>query len=158
MGKYGQGEIGNFATMVGATQIAGGKWTAELIKRTSLKFTTAFSNMIWIIGMALMANARDTKGAFMALFVWTFGHMRATPVSAYLQKYGAKDGMGKAEIIGAQGNLTAWAKVGVPLFYSNLFAFFTSNGRNIPGIPYYAICILTAVAHGVFKSANPSDE
>merc|ERR1712183_82610 len=42
--QYGPPQIGNFATMVGATQILGGKVSAQIIKRTSLKATTAFSN------------------------------------------------------------------------------------------------------------------
>merc|ERR1711862_576407 len=75
--------------MVGATQILGGKVSAQIIKRTSLKATTLFSNAMWILGMALMGCSRNTTQAFVALFVWTFGHNRNTPVASYMQKYGA---------------------------------------------------------------------
>lgn len=154
---YGQAEIGRFATAVGLTQIAGGKVTARLIGATGLKTTVLISNMSWILGMFLMSQARTTKAAFLAIAVWTFGHGRGNPVGAYLQKYGAAQGMGKAEIVGAQGNLAAWFKVVVPLVYSNLFAWATTNGRNIPGAPYLMICALTAIAQGTFQVANPAD-
>lgn len=61
-------------------------------------------------------------------------------------QHGAAEGMGKGEIVAAQGNLTAYCKVLIPLFYSNLFAFTTSNGRNIPGSPYFVICVITAAS------------
>jgi len=156
--QYRDAQIGNFATTVGLTQIAGGMFTSKLIKTIGLSPTLLFSNMVWIVGMALMANARNTPAAFLALFVWTFGHQRAAPVNAYIQKYGGAQGMGRAEIVGAVGNLTAWCKVAVPLFYSNLFAFFTSNGRNIPGAPYYAICVLTALAQLASRNAAIKDD
>merc|ERR1711862_261922 len=123
--------------MVGATQILGGKVSAQIIKRTSLKATTLFSNAMWILGMALMGCSRNTTQAFVALFVWTFGHNRNTPVASYMQKYGAAQNMGRGEIIAAQGN----------------FAAATSNGRNMPGLPYFVICFLTALSQCTFKIA-----
>lgn len=155
--NYKDAQIGNFATTVGLTQIAGGKFTSKLIKAIGLKPSVSFSNAIWIVGMSLMANARSTPGAFFALFFWTFGHNRQAPVDAYLQKYGQGQGMGRAEILGAVMNLRAWFKVIVPLFYSNLFAWSTSGGRNVPGAPYYAIAVLTAISQGLFQSAGAQD-
>lgn len=156
--NYQDAQIGNFATTVGLTQIAGGWFTSALIKAISLKPSTLFSNVVWMVGMALMARARSTPQAFFALSIWTFGHQRSAPVDAYLQKYGGAQGMGRAEIAGAVGNLRAWCKVMVPLFYSNLFAWSTTNGRNVPGSPYYAICLLTAVAQLCFQNAAPEDK
>merc|ERR1719221_1759349 len=76
---YGQAEIGRFATMVGLTQIAGGKVSANMIKNFGLQNTTLLSNIMWILGMAMMGTARNTKQAFLALAIWTFGHQRAVP-------------------------------------------------------------------------------
>jgi len=155
--NYKDAQIGNFATTVGLTQIAGGKFTSRMIKAIGLSSTITFSNAVWMLGMTLMANARSTPGAFFALFVWTFGHGRAVPVDAYLLKYGQEQGMGRAEILGAVGNLRAWCKVVVPLFYSNLFSWSTSGGRNIPGSPYYAIAVLTALSQVMYQKAAVKD-
>eukprot|EP00404_Azadinium_spinosum_P034231 CAMPEP_0180645278 /NCGR_PEP_ID=MMETSP1037_2-20121125/48895_1 /TAXON_ID=632150 /ORGANISM="Azadinium spinosum, Strain 3D9" /LENGTH=388 /DNA_ID=CAMNT_0022669107 /DNA_START=37 /DNA_END=1203 /DNA_ORIENTATION=+ len=155
---YEQGQIGNFATTAGASQVLGGKACAMIIKATSLKTATVFSNIMWAIGMSLMGSARSTAQAFTALLAfWTFGHQRATPVGSYIQKHGAEQGMGRAEIVAAQGNLTAYVKVIVPLLYSSIFAWATSNGRNIPGLPYFVIATLTAISQFVFWSAAPED-
>merc|ERR1740117_1848914 len=114
---YDQGKIGNFATTVGVTQILGGKITGTLVKSIGLKNTQVFSNAMWVIGMAMMGTAKTTQQAFTALFLWTFGHNRNTAcVSPYLQKYGSAAGMGRAEIVGATGNLNAYIKVLIPLF------------------------------------------
>merc|ERR1712137_1537628 len=71
---YGQAEIGRFATMVGITQIFGGKVMGKMIANLGLKSATLASNSTWILGMFLMARARNTTSAFLALAVWTFGH------------------------------------------------------------------------------------
>lgn len=154
---YGQSQIGNFATAVGVTQILGGAISSRIIKAFSLKTSAVFSNVMWTIGMALMGTSRNTQQAFTALFLWTFGHQRATPVSSYLQKYGAAQGLGKGEIIAAQANLAAYVKVAIPLFYSNLFAWATTNGRNMPGLPYFVICFLTAMSQLTLLKAAPED-
>jgi len=154
---YGQSQIGNFATMVGVTQIGGGKATSRIINSIGLKSATLFSNMMWVLGMAMMGTAKTTKQAFFALAIWTFGHQRATPVNAYLQKFGAAEGMGRAEIIGAQGNMLAYAKIMIPLLYSNIFAWATSNGRSMPGLPYFLICAITGLSQLAFMKADVSD-
>jgi len=154
---YGQSQIGNFATTVGFTQILGGRVTGAVIKATSLKTATLFSNLMWILGMAMMGTAKNTRQAFLALFVWTFGHGRATPVDPYLQKYGGAQGYGRGDILGADGNLQAYVKVLVPVLYSNLFAWATTNGRNMPGLPYFTICLLTSLSQLSFWKAGPED-
>merc|ERR1719198_1726398 len=106
----------------------------------------------------MMGNARNTAQAFAALFIWTFGHNRASPVGAYQQTYGAAQGMGRGEIVAASANFGAYIKILIPLFYSNLFAWATSNGRDIPGLPYFVICGLTALAQLTFKVASPQDK
>lgn len=155
--NYGPSEIGNFATTVGVSQILGGKVTSNLIKQIGLKQTALLSNAMWILGMAMMGTARNTKQAFLALAIWTFGHQRSSPVDAYLQKYGGAEGMGRGEIIAAKGNMLAWAKIAIPLLYSNTFAWATSNGRNFPGLPYFLICGITALAQCSFWNAAPQD-
>jgi MFS family permease len=153
--QYEPPQIGNFATTVGLTQILGGKASAEIIKKTSLKTSCLFSNLMWVIGMAMMGTARNTQQAFTALALWTFGHNRNAPVSAYMQSYGQKLGMGKGEIIAADGNFKAYIKVMIPLLYSNLFAWATSGGRNMPGLPYFVICGLTILSQSTFQIAAP---
>jgi len=152
---YGASQIGNFATTVGVTQILGGKVTATVIKQVGLNSAALFANVMWGIGMTTMGTARSTAQAFLALFIWTFGHQRNNSVAAYLQQYGAAQGMGKAEIVAANGNLLAYVKIMIPLLYSNLFAWATSNGRNMPGLPYFVICGLTALAQMCLWTANP---
>mmetsp|Transcript_107256 Transcript_107256/g.313627 ORF Transcript_107256/g.313627 Transcript_107256/m.313627 type:complete len:425 (+) Transcript_107256:59-1333(+) len=160
---YGPSQIGNFATMVGVTQIAGGRVTAGVIEQLkkmkvpALKVAALFANVMWAIGMATMGTAKGTPQAFFALFLWTFGHQRSNSISVYLQKYGAAEGMGRAEIVAATGNLLAYVKVLIPLFYSSLYAWATSNGRNMPGLPYFVISALTALAQGSFWLAAPQD-
>lgn len=155
---YGQSQIGNFATTVGLSQIAGGAVSARMIKKLGLKPSTLVMNMSWILGMFMMGTARNTKQAFLALAIWTFGHSRATPVDTYLQKYGAAEDMGRAEIVGAAGNALAYAKIMIPLLYSNVFAWATSNGRNMPGLPYFVICAITAMSQLCFIKAAPQDQ
>jgi len=154
---YGPSQIGNFATTVGITQSVGGKVSKEIIQRVGLKPFTLFSNMMWAIGMSTMGTARSTAHAFFALALWTFGHSRNSGVSTYMQKYGQAQDMGKAEIIAANGNLLAYIKVLIPLFYSNLFAWATSNGRNMPGLPYFMISTLTMLSQLTFMAAAPQD-
>jgi predicted MFS family arabinose efflux permease len=156
---YDQGKIGNFATTVGVTQILGGKITKRIIESFGLRKSTLFSNALWVLGMAMMGTARNTQQAFTALLLWTFGHQRNTSVAPYMQKYGSEVcGMGRAEIIAATGNLNAYIKVLIPLMYSNIFAWATSNGRNMPGLPYFTICLLTTLSQLAFWTANPSDK
>jgi len=155
--NYGPSQIGNFAMTVGLTQTAGGFVSKEVIKKVGLKQFTLFANLMWAIGMSTMGTARTTAHAFFALFLWTFGHQRNSGVSTYMQKYGQKQDMGKAEIIAANGNLLAYIKVLIPLFYSNLFAWATSNGRNMPGLPYFVISTLTMLSQIAFFAAAPQD-
>jgi len=154
---YGQSQIGTFATLVGVTQILGGQISSKLIKATSLKLATVFGNIWWAVGMLMMGSARTTPQAFAALLIWTLGHQRATGTNSYVQKYAAKEDMGRAEIIAAQGNLSAYLKVLAPLLYSNLFALGTSNGHNMPGLPYFLISALTVLSQLAFLKAAPED-
>lgn len=155
--NYGASEIGNFAMVVGVSQIVGGKVTQLLVRSTSLKQAALFANIMWAIGMSIMGTARSTSQAYLALALWTFGHQRNNSVAAYMQKYGAKLDMGRAEIVASSGNLLAYVKVMIPLFYSNMFAWATSNGRNMPGMPYFVISVLTAVSQFAFMQAAPED-
>merc|ERR1719310_2122101 len=129
-----------------------------MIKAFGLQNSTLAMNMLWILGMAMMGTARNTKQAFAALAIWTFGHTRSTPVDTYLQKYGAEQDMGRAEIVGAAGNMLAYAKIMIPLLYSNVFAWATSNGRNMPGLPYFVICAITGMSQLDFMNAKADDK
>lgn len=153
---YDQPQIGRFAMTVGMTQIAGGKISTEVVKQAGLNVAALFGNAMWAMGMSAMGTARSSAQAFFALFLWTFGHQRGTPISSYMQKYGGQEGMGRGEIIAASGNLTAWVKIFIPLFYSNVFAWATSNGRDMPGLPYFIISFLTGLSQVTFNLANPS--
>jgi DHA1 family tetracycline resistance protein-like MFS transporter len=155
---YDQPQIGNFATTVGVSQIASGYVSSRMIKQVGLVKSTVTMNLMWILGMAMMGTSRNTAQAFTALAIWTFGHQRATPVDTYLQKYGAQQDMGRAEIVGAAGNMLAYAKIMIPLLYSNVFAWATSNGRNMPGLPYFVICAITGLAQGAFSQAQVKDD
>lgn len=154
---YGAPQMGNFAMTVGLSQIAGGKVTGEIVKKVGLKAHVFIANLMWAVGMITMGTARSTPHAFVALLLWTFGHQRANSVSVNMQTYGAAQGMGRGEIIAASSNLLAWVKIMIPLLYSNIFAWATSNGRNMPGLPYFIIAALTAAAQGVYLVANPKE-
>jgi len=152
---YQASQIGNFAMSVGLSQIAGGKLTGRIVKRVGLKGHVAIANLCWAVGMILMGTARKTPQVLLALCLWTFGHQRANTPSVNLQTYGAAQGMGRAEIIASTGNLLAYIKIMVPLLYSNVFAWATSNGRNMPGLPYFIIAAFTAMSQASYFIANP---
>lgn len=155
---FGQPEIGKFATTVGLTQIAGGQISKEVTRTQGLDRAALFANTMWIIGMSTMGRAKNGANAAFALFLWTFGHQRNNSVAAYMQKYGEKVGMGRGEIIASTINFTAWVKIFIPLVYSNLFAWATSNGRNMPGLPYFLIATLTALSQLQLWAAAPRSQ
>jgi len=104
--------------------------------------------------MTLLGTSRTLGQLAAALFFMIFGHCRGTPVAATLQRAGQASGMGRAEIISAQMNLTALIKVVAPILYGNIFAWATTQGRKMPGMPYYLICVLTAAAQACFWTSN----
>lgn len=150
-------QIGNVAMTVGLSQIAGGAATSKLVKRIGLKSHVLFANLAWALGCAVLGTARTTPKLLAAIAIWTFGHQRANSVNVQLQTYGNAAGMGRGEIIAASGNLLAYVKIFVPLFYSNVFAWATSNGRNMPGLPYFIIAFLTGMSQIGYAIANPKE-
>merc|ERR1719408_622759 len=82
-----------------------------------------------------------------------FGHGRAAYPSMLLNEHAANRGMGRGEIGAACGNFLAVLKIIAPMLYGRLFAWATSNGRNLPGLPYLAICMFVTAAQGVFTKA-----
>jgi len=152
---YEPAQIGNFAMSVGLSQIAGGAATGKIVKAIGLKSHVLFANLAWALGCMVLGTSRSTPKLFAALAIWTFGHQRANTVNVQMQTYGNAAGMGRGEIIAASGNLLAYVKIVVPLFYSNVFAWATSNGRNMPGLPYFIIAVLTAAAQAGYFIANP---
>jgi len=113
---------------------------------------TLISNIAWILAMGCLGTSRNVFKLGLALLLMAGGHQRATAVSSYLQVAGKDIGMGSAEIEGAKANFTAVLKVFVPILYGNLFAFFTSKGRNFPGAPYFLIAALTAMSQVTFST------
>lgn len=152
--KYQGEQIGKFAMTVGLTQIVGGKATATLTQKVGMFDATLYGNLFWMLGMIMMGTARNTKQAFFALAIWTFGHNRAANVGALQQKYGGAQGMGRGEIIACNSNFLAYIKIMIPLLYSNLFAWATSGGRNMPGLPYFVVSALTGLSQVAFKIAD----
>mmetsp|Transcript_50473 Transcript_50473/g.156217 ORF Transcript_50473/g.156217 Transcript_50473/m.156217 type:complete len:499 (+) Transcript_50473:122-1618(+) len=152
---YGQAEVGNFATAVGVTQIVNGELMRRMIRGVGQKTATLASNLVWILAMALLGTSRSAAQLAMSLGAMACGHQRAVAVGAFLQKHGQAAGMGAAEVQGAQANLTAVLKVAVPIVYGNIFAWATSNGRKLPGLPYFLIGLLTAVGQLTFSSVDP---
>lgn len=155
---YGQAEVGNFATAVGLSQIGGGKAMEKMLTIAGQKSATLAANIMWIISMGLLGSSRSAYQLCLALFVMTFGHQRGTPVGAYLQKHGQAAGLGRAEIAAAQANLLAVVKVGIPILYGNIFAWATSRGRNLPGLPYFLIACLTLSAQLTLWSVDADKE
>lgn len=154
---YDPPQIGNFAMSVGLSQIAGGWATGKIVKSIGLKSHVLFANLAWALGCMVLGTSKSTPKLFAALAIWTFGHQRANTVNVNMQTYGGAAGMGRGEIIAASGNLLAYVKIMVPLFYSNVFAWATSNGRNMPGLPYFIIAVLTAAAQAGYGIANPKE-
>jgi len=152
---YGQTEVGSFATAVGVTQILGGEAMGLVIKATGQKFAVLASNVAYAASMALLGTSRSVPQLAVALFAMTFGHLRATPVNAYLQQHGQRAMMGRAEIVSAQMNLTAIIKIVAPILYGYIFSWATSKGRRMPGMPYFCICLMVAIAQLCFWSINP---
>ncbi len=66
--------------------------------------------------------------------------------------------MGRAEIAGAQANLLAILKVMIPLLYGNVFAYATTKGRNMPGLPYFLIAALTCASQLAFWTIDPDKD
>eukprot|EP00415_Alexandrium_ostenfeldii_P002390 UN2390 len=142
---YGQAEVGNFATAVGITQIAGGVSMGKFIRGFGQKGATLYANLLWIVAFGIFGTSRTVAQLALSLAVMTFGHQRSTAVKTYLQKHAQATGMGAAEVQGAQANLLAVLKVLVPLMYGNIFAWATSKGKSMPGLPYFPIGALTFV-------------
>jgi len=155
---YGQGEVGSFATAVGVTQILGGEATRAVIKASGQRTATVVSNALWVMSLSLLGTARSAQQLVLALATMTFGHLRGTPVSAYLQRHGQAAGLGRGEIVSAQMNLTALIKVVAPVLYGQLFSWATTKGRRMPGAPYFLICFLTVVAQLTFWSVDADKE
>eukprot|EP00421_Protoceratium_reticulatum_P050941 CAMPEP_0168455404 /NCGR_PEP_ID=MMETSP0228-20121227/50732_1 /TAXON_ID=133427 /ORGANISM="Protoceratium reticulatum, Strain CCCM 535 (=CCMP 1889)" /LENGTH=495 /DNA_ID=CAMNT_0008470247 /DNA_START=83 /DNA_END=1570 /DNA_ORIENTATION=- len=156
---YGQAEVGNFATAVGVSQIASGVIMQKLLRSSGQKVATLAGNAIWAVAMGLLGTSRSAAQLAMALVAMAGGgHNRSAGVGAYLQRHGQAQGMGAAEITGAQANLTAVIKVVVPILYGNLFAWATSGGCRIPGLPYFLIAVMAASAQMVFSSVDPEKE
>lgn len=149
---YGQKEVGLFAAGFGCTQIAGGLLNQHIIKSLGLKSSTIFSNMAYFVGFGLLGTARGFRQVALALFCFSWGHGRGFYPGSLMQGHAREAGMGNGEIQGVQANFMAVLKIIVPTFYGRLFAWATSGGRNMPGLPYYAVCMFIAASQMVFSS------
>jgi len=148
--KWGQQEMGNYMTAVGVSNIVGAETMREMIKSRGQEVSAKVANLGMTLAMGLLGTARSVPQIALALAAMTFGQLRATPVSAYLQTYGRQINMGRSEIISAQMNITALCKVAAPLLYTSLFEW--GVGRRLPGLPYLLCCLLTVAAQGCLSS------
>jgi len=154
----GQTEVGRYASAVGVTQFISGNVMGRAIKAIGQKGATLGANVMWSVAMGLLGSARSVRQIAVSLFAMCFGHMRNSAVSAYILKHGQDAGMGRSEIVAAQANLLAVLKVFIPLFYGNLFATATSNGRKMPGAPYFFIAFVTLLSQLCFWTVDPDRE
>jgi len=155
---YGTEQVGHFASLVGVSQIANGQMMKSMSAVAGRKGATAISNAMYAAAMVALGTSRSTLQVALAVVLMAFGHLRAGAVTNYLQHHGQAEGMGAAEIEAAKANLTAVLKVFMPIMYGNIFAWATSHGRSIPGLPYFLIAVLTGVAQLTFSSADPEEQ
>merc|ERR1711920_871614 len=153
----GQAEIGAYASAVGVSTVLGGSVMAAAIKNIGLKSATLGANVAYAMAMVLFGSASRGFHIGLSLFFQCFGQLRNAAVSAYIQKHGQAEGMGKSEIAAAQANLLAVLKVFIPLVTQSIFAKATANGWNIPGAPYFAIAAITALSQLCFWSVDPDE-
>jgi len=154
----GVSEIGRYASCVGITQFFCGYFMPVAIGKYGQKRATLMANAMWAVAMGLLGSAKTVSQVVASLGSMTFGHLRNSAVSAYIQKHGQALGMGRSEIAAAQANFLAVLKVGIPFMYGNIFAKATSGGRNMPGAPYLAIALLTALSQLLFWTVDPDEE
>jgi hypothetical protein len=147
--------IGRYATAVGTTQFISGQTMAKSIGALGQKGATLFANTMWALAMALFASATSIQHIGGSLAAMCFGHARNSGVAAYIQSHGQALGMGKSEIAAAQANFLAILKVGIPLFYANIFVRATSNGRNKPGAPYMVVALISIISQLLFWTIDP---
>lgn len=148
---YGQEEVGKFAAGFGVTQIGGGIMGKSLIAKLGTRTHTLLSNMAYIAGFGLLGAAKSGKQLVLALLCLMFGHQRSSYPSTLLAEHATKTGMGRGEIAGATANFLAVLKIIAPSAYGRVFAWATSGGRNMPGLPYFFICIFVACAQLTFS-------
>eukprot|EP00931_Biecheleriopsis_adriatica_P117212 TRINITY_DN92750_c0_g1_i1.p1 TRINITY_DN92750_c0_g1~~TRINITY_DN92750_c0_g1_i1.p1 ORF type:complete len:434 (+),score=64.13 TRINITY_DN92750_c0_g1_i1:78-1379(+) len=154
----GQTEVGRYASACGVSQVISGLTMSRSIRSAGQKGATAFANAMWIVSMGLLGTATSVKQIILSLFAMCFGHLRNSGIAAYIQKHGQAQGMGRSEIAAAQANLLAVLKVFIPVFYSNIFSFATSKGRNVPGAPYLVVGLLTGLAQLTFSAVDPDQD
>lgn len=151
---YGQDEVGKFASGFGVTQILNGQIAKPLISQLGQETWTMIGNAAYIAGFGLFGTARGPKQLVLALFCLMFGHGRSAYANILLTEQATKElQMGRGEIGGATGNFLAILKIIAPLFYGRVFAAGMSNGRSIPGLPYFIICFFVAMAQMSFTKA-----
>lgn len=149
---YGQKEVGLFAAGFGCTQIAGGIFGKKVITSFGLVQSTMLANFAYIAGFGLLGTAKGIKQLVLALFCLTWGHGRSGYPGSLLSEHATKMGMGRGEIAGATANFMAVLKIIAPTAYGRLFAWATSGGRNMPGLPYFVICMFVAAAQMTFST------
>jgi DHA1 family tetracycline resistance protein-like MFS transporter len=153
---YGQKGVGTFAMGFGVTQIFGGMAAKKLIMSIGQSSYTVIANACYALGFALFGTARSPPQIAAALLFIMFGHQRAGEASGLLQVEAAAKGMGRGEIAGAQANFLAIIKIVALVLYSRLFAWGTSSGRKLPGLPYLQIAAFMAAAQFTFNTVKKS--
>lgn len=151
---YGQEEVGRFAATFGFTQILGGRLAKQLIGSLGQATYTLLGNLGYIVGFALLGTTRSKQQLGLALLCLTLGHQRMGEPGNLLAEHAAATGMGNGEVQGAQANFMAVLKMIAPTLYGRLFEWATTQGRHVPGLPYFLICAFGALAQLLVASAR----
>jgi len=155
---YEPAQLGNYAMSYGFTQILGGKFGQLQIRSVGLKTHTLLSNIAMSLSMCAFGMAKSSKHLAVALFFVMFSHQRNAAIAAWTKEHAARAGLGNAEAVAAATNMTAYIKVVAPLLYSNIYAAFTTKGRNWPGAPYFLIAFLSCLSQLTFQSVDADPE
>jgi MFS family permease len=153
---WGQEEVGRFAAAFGMTQIAGGIVNKQLMGKLGLSKYTMLAHVSCMLGFGLLGSAKNEKQLMNALFFLMFGHQRSAEAGNLLAEHASREGMGRGEIAGTQANFIAVLKIIAPVMYGRVFADFSPRGSNLPGAPYFLICVFVALAQSTFLTYDRS--
>eukprot|EP00929_Paragymnodinium_shiwhaense_P121118 TRINITY_DN93248_c0_g1_i1.p1 TRINITY_DN93248_c0_g1~~TRINITY_DN93248_c0_g1_i1.p1 ORF type:complete len:493 (+),score=81.65 TRINITY_DN93248_c0_g1_i1:115-1593(+) len=157
---YSETGVGNFAAAVGLSQIAGGKVMAETVRALGQKTATRLSSAMWAAAMLLLGSASGGTSLTMALLAVTCGHLRKSAVSNSIRRRGRAAGLNRSDVAAAQASLLAALKVVAPLLYAYTFSWAVTRpaGKKIPGLPYFLVAGLTALAQMLFTCTGCDKE
>lgn len=151
--NYAPQDVGNFSTLWGVTQLIGGRAAKYTIKAWGGQMHTTVSNLLTAATYFCWAGARTSTGMGLVLVLAVLQHQRSSVVQAQLREMAVKKGVGQtAEVTAAMQSWLAVLKVLWPLVYARLYVYFTTAGRNQPGMPYYMIGVLALASEGLLRT------